>query len=215
MAAISVVAEERENEATKKDRGDDEIKAIQKARRLSPVLTNTSLIRDDGVDSRDELYMELWHAYAGPLVTVPRQGDLVFYFPQGHIEQVEASTNQVSDQQMSSYDLPSKILCRVVNVQLKPESDTDEVFAQVTLFPLPKQDENSLEKEVEVGPLQPKRKRARLHSFCETLTASDTSTHDMSKQPPSQELVAKDLHGNEWHFCHIFRVLVVQYVCNK
>ena len=28
---------------------------------------------------------------------------------------------------------------------------------------------------------------------------------DMSKQPPTQELVAKDLHGNEWHFRHIFR----------
>jgi len=60
------------------------------------------------------------------------------------------------------------------------------------------------------------------HSFCKTLTASDTSTHggfsvlrrhaeeclpqlDMSQNPPCQELVAKDLHGTEWHFRHIFR----------
>lgn len=43
----------------------------------------------DGVDSEeDALYKELWHACAGPLVTVPREGELVFYFPQGHIEQV-------------------------------------------------------------------------------------------------------------------------------
>lgn len=35
-----------------------------------------------------QLYRELWHACAGPLVTVPREGELVFYFPQGHIEQV-------------------------------------------------------------------------------------------------------------------------------
>lgn len=28
---------------------------------------------------------------------------------------------------------------------------------------------------------------------------------DMSKQPPNQELVAKDLLGNEWRFRHIFR----------
>lgn len=27
----------------------------------------------------------------------------------------------------------------------------------------------------------------------------------MSRQPPTQELVAKDLHGNEWRFRHIFR----------
>ena len=32
---------------------------------------------------------------------------------------MEASTNQVADQQMPLYDLPPKILCRVVNVQLK------------------------------------------------------------------------------------------------
>ena len=53
------------------------------------------------------------------------------------------------------------------------------------------------------------------HMFCKTLTASDTSTHggfsvprraaedcfpplDYSQQRPSQELVAKDLHGLEW-----------------
>ncbi|GLT86765.1 hypothetical protein SLE2022_048840 [Rubroshorea leprosula] len=165
----------------------------------------------------DELYKELWHACAGPLVTVPRQGDLVFYFPQGHIEQVEASTNQVSNQQMPAYDLSPKILCRVVNVQLKAELDTDEVFAQVTLLPLANEDENLMEKE-EV----PSTPRTRVHSFCKTLTASDTSTHggfsvlrrhadeclpplDMSKQPPTQELVARDLHGNEWRFRHIFR----------
>lgn len=28
---------------------------------------------------------------------------------------------------------------------------------------------------------------------------------DMSRQPPTQELVANDLHGNEWRFRHIFR----------
>lgn len=28
---------------------------------------------------------------------------------------------------------------------------------------------------------------------------------DMSKQPPTQELVSKDIHGNIWHFRHIFR----------
>lgn len=27
----------------------------------------------------------------------------------------------------------------------------------------------------------------------------------MARQPPTQELVAKDLHGIEWRFRHIFR----------
>lgn len=33
--------------------------------------------------------------------------------------QIEASMNQRTDQQMPAYDLPSKILCRVINVLLK------------------------------------------------------------------------------------------------
>ncbi|KAG5148589.1 hypothetical protein JHK82_015470 [Glycine max] len=169
-------------------------------------------------DAEAALFRELWHACAGPLVTVPREKERVFYFPQGHIEQVEASTNQVADQHMPVYDLPPKILCRVINVQLKAEPDTDEVFAQVTLLPEPNQDENAVEKE----PPPPPPPRFHVHSFCKTLTASDTSTHggfsvlrrhadeclpplDMSKQPPTQELVAKDLHANEWRFKHIFR----------
>ncbi|KAI3882666.1 hypothetical protein MKX03_029004, partial [Papaver bracteatum] len=28
---------------------------------------------------------------------------------------------------------------------------------------------------------------------------------DMSQQLPSQELVARDLHGLEWHFRHVYR----------
>ncbi|KAI3463537.1 hypothetical protein Pfo_020200 [Paulownia fortunei] len=170
------------------------------------------------VDAETALYTELWRACAGPLVTVPREHELVFYFPQGHIEQVEASTNQSADQHMPVYNLPPKILCRVVNVHLKAELDTDEVFAQVTLMPEPNQDENAVKKE----PLPPPPPHFRVHSFCKTLTASDTSTHggfsvlrrhadeclpplDMSRQPPTQELAAKDLHGNEWRFRHIFR----------
>ncbi|GFP89435.1 auxin response factor 2 [Phtheirospermum japonicum] len=138
------------------------------------------------VDAERALYTELWKACAGPLVTVPREQELVFYFPQGHMEQAEL--------------------------------DTDEVFAQVTLMPEPNQDESAVKKE----PLPPPSPSFRIHSFCKTLTASDTSTHggfsvlrrhadeclpplDMSLVPPTQELVAKDLHGNEWRFKHIFR----------
>ncbi|XP_028764564.1 auxin response factor 2 [Neltuma alba] len=168
-----------------------------------------------GKEAEAALYRELWHACAGPLVTVPREGERVFYFPQGHIEQVEASTNQVADQHMPLYDLPSQIPCRVINVLLKAEPDTDEVFAQITLVPENSEGEKTVQEE-----LSPP--RFHVHSFCKTLTASDTSTHggfsvlrrhadeclpplDMSKQPPTQELVAKDLHGNEWRFRHIFR----------
>ncbi|XP_034568379.1 auxin response factor 23 isoform X2 [Setaria viridis] len=175
-----------------------------------------------GGGAEDGMYTELWNLCAGPLVTVPRVGDKVYYFPQGHIEQVEASTNQVAEQHMQLYNLPWKILCEVMNVELKAEPDTDEVYAQLTLLPESKPDENgSSEQEMPAAPSAAPA-RPRVHSFCKTLTASDTSTHggfsvlrrhadeclpplDMSRQPPTQELVAKDLHGAEWRFRHIFR----------
>ncbi|XP_039047241.1 auxin response factor 1-like [Hibiscus syriacus] len=67
----------------------------------------------------DPLYRELWHACAGPLVTLPRVGERVYYFPQGHMEQLKASMHQGSQHQISSFNLPSKILCKVASVQRK------------------------------------------------------------------------------------------------
>ncbi|XP_055816412.1 auxin response factor 1 [Solanum dulcamara] len=170
-----------------------------------------------GASTNDALYKELWHACAGPLITVPREGERVYYFPQGHMEQLEASTHQGADQHLPSFNLPAKILCKVMNVQLRAESETDEVYAQLTLLPEHDQDEIT-----SPDPPPPEPQKCTVHSFCKTLTASDTSTHggfsvlrrhadeclpqlDMSQQPPWQELVASDLHGNEWHFRHIFR----------
>ncbi|CAN6444763.1 unnamed protein product [Victoria cruziana] len=165
----------------------------------------------------DLLYKELWHACAGPLVTIPRETERVYYFPQGHMEQLEASTNQGLDQQIPLFDLPSKILCRVINVRLQAEPETDEVYAQITLLPEPEQAELS-----SPDPFIPEISKPNVRSFCKILTASDTSTHggfsvlrrhandclpplDMSQPTPTQELVAKDLHGYEWRFKHIFR----------
>ncbi|XP_074563265.1 auxin response factor 9-like isoform X2 [Curcuma longa] len=158
-----------------------------------------------GLSAGDLLYEELWRACAGPLVEVPRAKEKVFYFPQGHMEQLEASMNQELNQQIPLFNLPFKILCSVVDVRLKaillPEVDQHEV-------PSPNE--------------CPVEARPKVHSFCKILTASDTSTHggfsvlrrhateclpplDMSQQIPTQELVAKDLHNFEWRFKHIFR----------
>lgn len=170
-----------------------------------------------GRPEQDALYKELWYACAGPLVNVPREGERVYYFPQGHMEQLEASTHQGFEQPMPSFNLPSKILCKVAHIELRAEPETDEVYAQITL--VPDSDQTEVTKPDDPVPDPP---RCNVHSFCKTLTASDTSTHggfsvlrrhaddclpplDMSQQPPWQELVATDLHGSEWHFRHIFR----------
>ncbi|CAA0833584.1 Auxin response factor 1 [Striga hermonthica] len=167
--------------------------------------------------SNESLFKELWHSCAGPLVSLPREGERVYYFLQGHMEQLEASINQGFDQHLPSFNLPSKILCKVVHVQLRAETETDEVYAQITL--IPEQDQSEV---MSPDPPLPEPPKCTAHSFYKTLTASDTSTHggfsvlrrhaddclpplDMSQQPPWQELVASDIHGNQWHFRHIYR----------
>ncbi|KAJ7951321.1 Auxin response factor [Quillaja saponaria] len=163
-----------------------------------------------------DMYTELWKACAGPLVDVPRAGERVFYFPQGHMEQLQASTNQELNQQIPHFNLHPKILCRVMNIQLLAEQETDEVYAQITLLPEENQERTSPD------PCPPETSKPAIQSFCKILTASDTSTHggfsvlrkhandclpqlDMTQATPTQELVAKDLHGYEWKFKHIFR----------
>ncbi|PRQ58506.1 putative transcription factor ARF family [Rosa chinensis] len=163
------------------------------------------------------LYTELWKLCAGPLVDVPSPGERVFYFPQGHMEQLEASTNQELNPQIPRFNIPSKILCRVVNIQLLAERETDEVYAQITLHP-----ESDQSEPTSPDPCVPEPPKPATYSFCKILTASDTSTHggfsvlrkhandclpplDMNQATPTQELVAKDLHGYEWKFKHIFR----------
>ncbi|XP_027182958.1 auxin response factor 9 isoform X1 [Coffea eugenioides] len=169
------------------------------------------------VEGQDDLYTELWKACAGPLVDVPKPKESVYYFPQGHMEQLEASTNQELNQRIPMFGLPPKILCNVVDIQLLAEQETDEVYAQITLIPEPDHTEQTSPDSCPSEPPKP-----TVHSFCKVLTASDTSTHggfsvlrkhaneclpplDMTQPVPTQELVAKDLHGTEWHFKHIFR----------
>jgi len=45
-------------------------------------------IRVGFAGERRVLDSELWHACAGPLVSLPAVGSRVVYFPQGHSEQV-------------------------------------------------------------------------------------------------------------------------------
>ncbi|KAL6501781.1 hypothetical protein OROGR_026914 [Orobanche gracilis] len=179
-----------------------------------------SSFSENGVN--DALYEELWKACAGPLVDVPKVGERVYYFPQGHMEQLEASTNQELNQRIPMFNLPSKFLCRVFNIQLLAEQDTDEVYAQITLMPEADQSEPTSPDSSYLDEPPPIHVA---HSFCKVLTASDTSTHggfsvlrkhaneclpplDMNQPIPTQELIAKDLHGVEWHFKHIFRVKI-------
>ncbi|KAG8373921.1 hypothetical protein BUALT_Bualt11G0075500 [Buddleja alternifolia] len=162
---------------------------------------------------------ELWQACAGPLVNLPVAGTHVVYFPQGHSEQVAASMKKDVDAQIPNYsNLPPKLLCLLHNVTLHADPETDEVYAQMTLQPVPSFDKEALLR----SDLSMKVNKPQTEFFCKTLTASDTSTHggfsvprrsaektfpslDFTMQPPAQELVARDLHDNVWTFRHIYR----------
>ncbi|KAF3617331.1 Auxin response factor 12 [Capsicum annuum] len=140
------------------------------------------------------LNSELWHACAGPLVCLPTVGSRVVYFPQGHSEQVAATTNKEVDAHIPNYpNLPPQLICQLHNVTMHEE-----------------QKDRYLPVEFGIPSKQP------TNYFCKTLTASDTSTHggfsvprraaekvfpplDFSQTPPAQELIARDLHDVEWN----------------
>ncbi|KAM4100789.1 hypothetical protein ACB094_05G093800 [Castanea mollissima] len=173
--------------------------------------------------SSSSVCLELWHACAGPLISLPKKGSVVVYFPQGQLEQLP----DFSLAPAYTDDVPPHVFCRVLDVKLHAEEGTDEVYAQVSLVPESEQFEQKLQEgEVDVDgdeeDVEVAANSSTPHMFCKTLTASDTSTHggfsvprraaedcfpplDYKQQRPSQELVAKDLHGLEWRFRHIYR----------
>ncbi|CAI9783693.1 unnamed protein product [Fraxinus pennsylvanica] len=185
----------------------------------SSAISGNSELTMKSSETAASVSMELWHACAGPLISLPKKGTAVVYFPQGHLE-------YLSEHPAAAYDFPPHVFCRVVDVKLHAETANDEVYAQIFLVM-----DNQIEKKWRDGEVEPETddedtKGARTslipHMFCKTLTASDTSTHggfsvprraaedcfpplDYKQQRPSQELVAKDLHGIEWKFRHIYR----------
>uniref|UniRef100_A0A0D9V5S0 Auxin response factor n=1 Tax=Leersia perrieri TaxID=77586 RepID=A0A0D9V5S0_9ORYZ len=167
---------------------------------------------------------ELWHACAGPVVSLPRRGCKVVYLPQGHLAAAGAGGGIRGEVAVA---LPPHVACRVVDVELCADAATDEVYARLALVAEGEVFERNfhgggIEKEDDMEDGDDERKSGMLHMFCKTLTASDTSTHggfsvprraaedcfpplDHKQLRPSQELVAKDLHGAKWKFRHIYR----------
>ncbi|KAL5229051.1 hypothetical protein ABZP36_017316 [Zizania latifolia] len=167
---------------------------------------------------------ELWHACAGPVLSLPRRGSAVVYLPQGHLAAAGAGGGLRGELAVA---LPPHVACRVVDVELCADAATDEVYARLALVAEGEVFERNLhgggiETEDDKEDADEERKSGMLHMFCKTLTASDTSTHggfsvprraaedcfpplDHKQLRPSQELVAKDLHGANWRFRHIYR----------
>ncbi|KAM0866463.1 hypothetical protein ACQ4PT_042619 [Festuca glaucescens] len=151
---------------------------------------------------------QLWFACAGSGITIPRVGDLVLYFPQGHLGQDGGIS-------MHLHGVPSQILCRVINVELKSEND----FVHACLILIPEPELNHGFKEIDSEYLPSSTPGLSAPYFCKKLRAADTMAHawfsiprkhaekflpplDMTKMAPIQELVVKDLSGMKWRFQH-------------
>uniref|UniRef100_A0A1J3FJH6 Auxin response factor n=1 Tax=Noccaea caerulescens TaxID=107243 RepID=A0A1J3FJH6_NOCCA len=185
----------------------------------STLLEEMKLLKDQSGTRKPVINSELWHACAGPLVCLPQVGSLVYYFSQGHSEQVAVSTRRSATTQVPNYpNLPSQLMCQVHNVTLHADKDSDEIYAQMSLQPV--HSERDVFPVPDFGLLRGSKHPTEF--FCKTLTASDTSTHggfsvprraaeklfpplDYTAQPPTQELVVRDLHENTWTFRHIYR----------
>nr|CAB3464727.1 unnamed protein product [Digitaria exilis] len=170
---------------------------------------------------------ELWHACAGAGVALPRRGSAVVYLPQAHLAAADGGGGGEVPAGASAPRVPPHVACRVVDVELCADAATDEVYARLALVADGKMFGRNIldgetEENCEMEDGHGEKKLQTSHMFCKTLTASDTSTHggfsvprraaedclpplDYEQLRPSQELIAKDLHGMKWRFRHIYR----------
>lgn len=64
--------------------------------------------------SSSSVCLELWHACAGPMISLPKKGSVVVYSPQGHFEQHLQDFPAAA----AAYNIPPHVFCRVVDVKL-------------------------------------------------------------------------------------------------
>lgn len=160
---------------------------------------------------------QLWHACAGSMVQIPPLNSTVFYFPQGHAEHSLGSVNFPS-----SSPIPPLILCRVSSLKFLADSETDEVYAKIKLVPIPANEIDFEDNNLNLNSVGSDSESAKPASFAKTLTQSDANNGggfsvprycaetifprlDYTADPPVQTVVAKDVHGQIWKFRHIYR----------
>ncbi|XP_027363848.1 auxin response factor 18-like [Abrus precatorius] len=154
---------------------------------------------------------QLWHACAGGMVQMPAVNTKVYYFPQGHAEHACGPVNF-----RACPKVPPLVPCKVVAIKYLADPETDEVYAKLRLVPM---NTNDVDYDRDaVGP-ETQEKPA---SFAKTLTQSDANNGggfsvprycaetifprlDYSADPPVQNILAKDVHGETWKFRHIYR----------
>ncbi|GAY33380.1 hypothetical protein CUMW_007000 [Citrus unshiu] len=125
------------------------------------------------------LNSELWHACAGPLVSLPTVGTRVVYFPQGHSEQADVETDEVYAQMTLQPLSPEEQKDTFVPIELGIPSKQPTNYFCKTL--------TASDTSTHGGFSVPRRAAEKVFPSL-----------DFSLQPPAQELIARDLHDVEW-----------------
>ncbi|CAO2839517.1 unnamed protein product [Amaranthus hypochondriacus] len=156
---------------------------------------------------------QLWHACAGGMVQMPTIDTKVYYFVQGHIEHANGNVDFRNFPRIPPY-----VLCRVEGIRYLADQETDEVYAKIRLIPVA----NDLDYSDEDSSVNGEVQENKPASFAKTLTQSDANNGggfsvprycaetifprlDYSADPPVQNILAKDVHGEPWKFRHIYR----------
>ncbi|MED6132547.1 hypothetical protein PIB30_019872 [Stylosanthes scabra] len=164
------------------------------------------------------------------MVQMPPLNSKVFYFPQGHAEHAHGGKVDFT----FTTTIPPFIPCCLSGIKYMADSDTDEVFVKLSLTPLSLTQQNTctnallldLEDGDDCGIKNNNNNggvdQEKPASFAKTLTQSDANNGggfsvprycaetifprlDYSADPPVQNIIAKDVHGNSWKFRHIYR----------
>ncbi|XP_004497510.1 auxin response factor 18 [Cicer arietinum] len=180
--------------------------------------------RENNNSESVERYLDpqLWHACAGGMVQMPTINSKVYYFPQGHAEHACGHVNF-----RNCPKVPPLIPCKVVSIKYMADLESDEVYAKLKLVPLSgcgNDDAFDYENDSVVagGISNGSDNQDKVLSFAKTLTQSDANNGggfsvprycaetifprlDYAADPPLQNILAKDVHGETWKFRHIYR----------
>ena len=144
---------------------------------------------------------EIWQACAGILIEIPKVDSLVYYFPQGHIEHASSIVT------VSSSSIRS-VLCRVANVWLLADPDTEQAYAKFLLEPwnnskmsnsgsnLIKVDQKSIENVLSFSNVfKPPYTALNFYTII-----NDCANRIFPRIDSSQKIRMTDIHGENWEF---------------
>lgn len=164
---------------------------------------------------RREIKREIWKACAGSLIQTSMVNSIVYYFPEGHIQQASSPVSISGVMNLKNY-----YVCRVLELSFLADPDTDEVFVKYRLQPLENITNFVLQNSEKNNVVE--NKKNDVVSFAKVLTPSDANNGggfsvprfcadkifpplDFTADPPVQKITITDMHGEGWDFRHIYR----------